>query len=75
MAKYAKYGLWGAFWVREIWSTRVNWLWSVIRPLLTVFRPDMERLRLVEANDRSLEMKMIINQVLGSFFAFVYSYQ
>ena len=49
--------------------------WSVIRSLLTVFRPDMERLRFVEANDRSLEMKMIINQVLGSFFAFVYSYQ
>ena len=45
--------------------------WSVIRSLLTVFRPDMERLRLVEANDRSLEMRMIINQVLGRFCAFL----
>ena len=31
----------------------------------------MERLRLVEANDRSLEMRMIINQVLGRFCAFL----
>ena len=46
------------------------WLRSMIRSLLTVFRPDMERLRLVEANDRSLEMRMIIIQVLGRLFAF-----
>ena len=41
---------------------------SVVRSLLTVFRPDMDRFRLVEANDRSLEMRMIINQVLGRVF-------